>query len=120
MASQNGFEGIAECTDCNADIYSTIKQLVAPENTTTLSKKGPTLLASKCSVEWTTEEESHYHNILAAFLKNDKENTLSFPKGMGSRKRKIVHFVAEDLRLRHWSEGKRDAEKIVAVGKRYN
>ena len=46
---------------------------------------------------------------------NDGREVLRFPTGMGSRKRKLVHYVAELMGLVHWGEGKLDSEKIVAV-----
>ncbi|KAL7471410.1 hypothetical protein ACHAXS_011707 [Conticribra weissflogii] len=48
----------------------------------------------------------------------DSKGVLRFPKKMGSRKRKLIHFVAERMGLRHWGEGKKDRDKIVAVALR--
>ena len=118
LSSHNGLKHVSQCPDCNADIEMTINQLVSSrEKNNLVIKSDSTLFATNCSVEWTAEEELYYRNILEVFLGNQEENKISFPIGMGSRKRKLVHFVADDLKLRHWSEGKRDAEKIVVVGK---
>ena len=48
-----------------------------------------------------------------------KSSTLIFPAGMGKRKRKLIHYVAEDLGLAHWCVGKKHAEKTVAVRRKY-
>jgi hypothetical protein len=119
LSSHNGFKHVTQCSECNADINMAINQLVSPrEKNNLMIRNESTLFATNCSVEWTTDEELYYRNILETFRSNHEENTMSFPTGMGSRKRKIVHFLAEDLKLRHWSEGKRDAEKVVVVGKK--
>jgi Methyltransferase domain len=41
-----------------------------------------------------------------------------FPPGMGRRKRKIIHFVAQELGLAHWGIGKKHSQKTVSVGRR--
>jgi len=85
------------------------------------------------SVDWTMKEEEEYTKILLDFIQNKTTtcdgaienvgggamNVKKFPKGMGSRKRKLVHYIAEKMKLRHWCEGKRQSEKIVVVGANY-
>ncbi|KAL7537268.1 hypothetical protein ACHAXR_007698 [Thalassiosira sp. AJA248-18] len=77
--------------------------------------------------DWTAEEEADIKFQMEEFLQavnegvgsiSNKSKTLKFPTGMGPRKRKLVHYVAESLGLRHWGEGKKDSEKIVAVALR--
>ena len=41
--------------------------------------------------------------------------TYTFPTGMGSRKRKLIHYVAEQMNLKHWGIGNKNAEKTVVV-----
>jgi hypothetical protein len=36
---------------------------------------------------------------------------------MGSRKRKLVHYMAEQMGLAHWCQGSKHAEKTVAVAR---
>ena len=98
------------------------------------------------SVDWTWEEEQTIRNqLLSRFpLSGDPSSVEStndlqslskinneddgrqkdagvyvFPPGMGGRKRKLIHFVAEQLGLAHWSVGKKHAEKAVGVRRRH-
>eukprot|EP00984_Skeletonema_dohrnii_P028404 scaffold18382_cov155-Skeletonema_dohrnii-CCMP3373.AAC.8 len=68
--------------------------------------------------DWSSEEVTEIQTQLETFINNDAQDTLRFHRGMGSRKRKLIHFVAEKMGLRHWGEGKKDAEKIVVVARR--
>jgi len=91
-------------------------------------------LAHECNDQndWTAQEEADITSQIKTFLLrldgvmddkemcngNDKSNILKFPTGMGPRKRKLIHYVAENMGLRHWGEGKKDSEKIVVVALR--
>ena len=44
--------------------------------------------------------------------------TFVFPTGMGGRKRKLIHFVAEAMGLAHYGVGKKNSDKTVAVRRR--
>jgi hypothetical protein len=68
--------------------------------------------------DWSSQEVTEIQMQLEAFLSTDMEKTFRFQRGMGSRKRKLVHYVAEKMGLRHWGEGKKDSEKIVVVARR--
>ena len=68
--------------------------------------------------DWSAEEVTEIQMQLETFMNNYAEKTLRFHPGMGSRKRKLIHFVAEKMGLRHWGEGKKDGEKIVVVARR--
>jgi hypothetical protein len=65
--------------------------------------------------DWSAEEMTEIQMQLESFVNTGSENTLRFDRGMGPRKRKLIHYVAEKMNLRHWGEGKKDAEKIVVV-----
>eukprot|EP00571_Detonula_confervacea_P003938 CAMPEP_0172326344 /NCGR_PEP_ID=MMETSP1058-20130122/56226_1 /TAXON_ID=83371 /ORGANISM="Detonula confervacea, Strain CCMP 353" /LENGTH=635 /DNA_ID=CAMNT_0013043101 /DNA_START=42 /DNA_END=1949 /DNA_ORIENTATION=- len=80
--------------------------------------------------DWTAQEETDIKFQIEQFLLgseslndgeenyNDEIKILKFPTGMGPRKRKLIHCIAESMGLRHWGEGKKDSEKIVAVALR--
>jgi len=78
-------------------------------------------------VDWSWEEEETVRKeLLVRFppecdqpQKSVQESDYIFPAGMGGRKRKLVHFVAEQLALAHWSVGKKHAEKTVGVRRRH-
>jgi hypothetical protein len=36
---------------------------------------------------------------------------------MGSRKRKLIHYVADKLGLVHWGQGKKDRDKYVVIAR---
>lgn len=100
-------------TDCEADIQKTIDHLLGnPLNeTNTLG------LADEDGNDWTRKEEHDVRLQLEAFLVSD-ERKMVFPTGMGGRKRKLVHYVAEHMNLAHWCEGSKRSEKTVAVARR--
>lgn len=69
--------------------------------------------------DWSAKEVAEIQTQLETFMNNNaEEETFRFHRGMGSRKRKLIHFVAEKMGLRHWGEGKKDGDKIVAVARR--
>ena len=63
------------------------------------------------------EEIDEFTTILQLFMETDLSSK-RFPTSLGPRKRKLVHFLAEKMNLIHWSEGKKNADKIVVVAKR--
>ena len=74
--------------------------------------------------DWTSQEEADIKSQIEEFMHCSKssieigqenQEVLKFPIGMGPRKRKLIHYVAECMGLRHWGEGKKDSEKIVIV-----
>jgi hypothetical protein len=67
--------------------------------------------------DWSAEEVKEIKTQLETFVNDCAEGTLRFHRGMGPRKRKLIHYVAEIMGLRHWGEGKKDAEKIVVVAR---
>jgi hypothetical protein len=71
------------------------------------------------TVDWTKEEENEIRQRIVEFLESQSGNNgvLLFPTRMGGRKRKLIHFVAEQMQLAHWSHGKKEAEKTVAVSR---
>ena len=66
--------------------------------------------------EWTPQEEQSIRDTLQSFLKSS-ETTYVFPVGMGGRQRKLIHYVAEQMGLKHWGHGKKNADKTVVVGR---
>lgn len=108
---------------------SGVKQLENPRQ----RNKSETLKVD--GVDWTSEEEQTIRaQLLAQFpfvVAHLPSNTSTeygdqqsnpgvfvFPTGMGGRKRKLIHYISEQLGLLHWSVGKKNAEKTVAVRRR--
>ena len=67
--------------------------------------------------DWTADEEVKMKLEMEQLLLNNGSQSYRFPTGMGARKRKLIHFVAENLGIRHWGEGRKDAEKTVVVAR---
>jgi hypothetical protein len=89
---------------CNADMQMSLNYLLEADE------------LEKDSVDWTLEEQRQIEEELQHFM-NCNERKYIFPTRMGGRKRKLVHYVAEQLGLAHWGVGLKDADKTVAVGK---
>lgn len=106
---------------CQASLESTATAESASASSTTM--KAVALDKNKDdSVDWTREEMEDIRQQLADFLARtgNKENEkLVFPTGMGGRRRKLVHYMAEQMNLAHWCEGSKNAEKTVAVRRRW-
>jgi Methyltransferase TRM13 len=122
--------------ECESDIQQTRNLLVAsihPSDnanrhsyaTTNVNGADATFMVQD-SIYWTAQEEIEIRNRLQDYFLNhhyDKDDDhdqherkiLIFPTGMGRRKRKLVHHVAESLNLAHWCEGRKAADKTVAV-----
>jgi hypothetical protein len=90
--------------ECEEDIQRTMKHLLCQ----------PTVDSELDSVDWTAEEEATIRRELEDFVQSD-EVRLVFPTGTGGRGRKLVHYVAAEMSLLHWGQGKRAADKVVVV-----
>jgi Methyltransferase TRM13 len=129
--------------ECESDIQQTRNLLVgndhspsgsraATENRhayATANVNGANGIVVQDSIYWTAQEEIEIRNRLQAYFFNHHDDDhddlhhhdqherkiLVFPTGMGRRKRKLVHHVAEILNLAHWCEGHKAADKTVAV-----
>jgi hypothetical protein len=100
--------------ECQADIQWTIDHLLVPtSNGDTSDNK---YNQAENSVDWSRDEEQEIRNKLQDLVASENEK-LAFPTRMGGRMRKLVHYVAEQMELPHWSEGVKDGEKIVVVGR---
>jgi len=99
------------------------KELLETRNGTNQSTKSQSCMDSEQNVmragsEWTKEEYSNIKSTIKQFLENEEERILKFPCGQTSRIRKLVHNIAATMDLRHWSEGKKRAERCVIVAKK--
>ena len=97
--------------ECNADIEITRQHLL--QATDMQQHSQPTM----DGVDWTWREEEDVRAMLKEFCKGDERKWI-LPTGMGPRKRKLVHCVAEKMGLAHWCHGKKYAEKTVVLAKR--
>lgn len=125
--------------DCMADIHRTYDHLfaapsrlasndVSRDQTNKGSCQQPhgssLTLTGNDGVDWTLEEELEIRGKLQEVFcvegvdSHVEPSTYVFPTRMGGRKRKLIHFVAERLNLAHWSVGKKDRDKTVAVARR--
>lgn len=96
--------------DCSKDIEVTESQLLVPNHD---------ILGS----DWTEEEEREIQRCIKNYLlktEGTKESLepLIFPTGMGGRKRKLIHFIANKMKLSHWAVGSKSGDRTVAVGRR--
>jgi hypothetical protein len=87
-------------TACNADVQLAWTYLLESNELAT------------DSVDWTLEEQRLVERELQQFI-DSEELHYTFPTRMGSRKRKLIHYVAHRFQLRHWPEGLRDGDKTV-------
>ena len=111
-----GFESVLPCEDCNADVLLAVSQLTTTGSTSQKVPASTTNVSSE-EVNWSKEEIDEFTTILQLFMETDLSSK-RFPTSLGPRKRKLVHFLAEKMNLIHWSEGKKNADKIVVVAKR--
>ena len=98
-----------ESSDC--DFQTALNHLFETTDLSTYNE------SQECTSDWSLAEEEGINREIKAFLQS--ETTLfRFPTGMGSRRRKLIHSIAEKEGLFHWGEGKRDRDKIVIIAKR--
>jgi hypothetical protein len=95
--------------ECNADILLTIQHLSLLPATNDSSDAPDT-------VDWSKEEENDIRDQINNFL-DLGESVFVFPTYMGRRRRKLIHAVAEEMKLKHWSVGRKYGEKTVAVSR---
>lgn len=100
--------------ECQADIQWTIDHLLLP--TEDGNTKGDNYKEAENSVDWSRDEEQEIRDKLQDLVAGENEK-LVFPTRMGGRMRKLVHYVAEQMGLPHWSKGVKDGDKIVVVGR---
>jgi len=124
----------SKCDDTVSRVRGTTRLLEDGCSTTSSSNSKPTSITSSRNnnntnknnklvtgdtADWTSEEEEAITKTLQDFVQNTNETEkLRFPKGMGSRRRKLVHYLAVKMELLHWGEGKKGSEKIVVVAKK--
>jgi len=109
--SQNNTISIPDDTSCDNDFKVALNHLFGNDTVS----PGSTINTQN---DWTTQEEKEVTSEIEQFLvKSSVSQEYRFSKGMGARKRKLIHSVAEKLSLKHWSEGK-GAEKLVVVARR--
>lgn len=98
---------------CERDIRQTMEHLLHPNN------NHEKVSDQRDTVDWTKEEEDEIRQKIMEFIgaQPDSSAVLMFPTRMGGRKRKLIHYVAEQMQLAHWSHGKKEAEKTVAVSR---
>ena len=108
-------------TEAQADIDVAKANLLAPTNTDTTTKKESNKVDSG---DWSEEEEEEIRTSIQQFLNSTDtaedrmERIFTFPPKMGSRKRKLIHFVACQFDLAHWSVGEKSGDKTVAIARR--
>eukprot|EP00557_Chaetoceros_sp_GSL56_P003402 CAMPEP_0176501730 /NCGR_PEP_ID=MMETSP0200_2-20121128/14333_1 /TAXON_ID=947934 /ORGANISM="Chaetoceros sp., Strain GSL56" /LENGTH=563 /DNA_ID=CAMNT_0017900669 /DNA_START=901 /DNA_END=2588 /DNA_ORIENTATION=- len=102
-ASSN--DALPTCNECNNDIKTSMDQLLCP----------PDEKNNRVHADWNMGDCNKVKQTLLKFAKGSGR-IMRFPPGEGKHMRKLVHSIAEELNLRHWSEGKKNAEKIVVVG----
>ncbi|KAL9180768.1 hypothetical protein ACHAXT_011221 [Thalassiosira profunda] len=96
---------------CDADFQVSLRHLFGENGTVATAQ----FTAAMGQNDWTAQEEAEVRSQIETFLIEAKVESYKFPTGMGPRRRKLVHYVAGTMGLRHWGEGKRDSEKRVAV-----
>jgi hypothetical protein len=101
--------------ECQADIQWTIDHLLVP-STINGDTNGNNYKQAENSVDWSRDEEQEIRNKLQDLVASENDK-LVFPTRMGGRMRKLVHYVAEQMGLPHWSEGVKDGDKTVVVGR---
>jgi len=97
------------CIASNKDIDMAMHLLIAPAPEDVMNE-------SNICMDWTKDENDEIESELKKFIESSN-TTYKFPKGMGKRKRRLVHAIATRLSLAHWSEGKKNSDKIVVVAK---
>ena len=108
--SQNSSISIPDDTTCHEDFKVALNHLFGNDTVSSVS-------TTSTQNDWTTQEEKEVTSEIEQFLVNSSvSQEYQFSKGMGARKRKLIHSVAEKLSLKHWSEGK-GSEKVVVIAR---
>ena len=111
------------CQECRQDTVWAYQQLQSLQNPTKSESKNmissndisgnDSVLASvSMSGDWSTEEVKDMKQFLSSLPPN---TSYTFPTGMSSKERKLVHFAAQQLGLQHKSFGKKYNQKTVTV-----
>jgi len=107
-----------------SDIHVAKSHLFLTTDNTNCDDRALNTSIIQSSNDWTQEEEIKIQKTIDEFLETtkDAEDALDqvyiFPTRMGGRKRKLIHFVAGQKGLAHWSVGDKDSLKTVAVARR--
>jgi hypothetical protein len=109
----NGYRRHADPA-CDADVLATVGHIFHSLEVPIASNES---VISAANVNWSQEEEQDVRQRIANFLET-QDSCLVFPIKMGGRRRKLIHFVAEQMGLRHWPVGKKYAEKTVCVARK--
>lgn len=113
--------------ECQADMKVVRLQLFHSKSTTTTTTTTTTTdcnSVAPSSNDWTADETLAIQEQITDFLKRTEnlsdcmDQVYIFPTGMGGRKRKLIHFVARQYDLAHWSVGEKAGDKTVAVARR--
>jgi hypothetical protein len=102
-----GVELVSPCDHSNSDIQRTFHRVGLESHSNSNSFK---------SSEWGETEENDIRSILQSFIESS-ELVYTFPCGMGPRLRKLVHVLASELGLNHWTQERAMGEKAVVVEK---
>lgn len=108
----------ADDLSAQVDFQIALQHLFGLTPTAEAGKKILPVMACHDQNDWSEQEVTEIQMQLEIFLKNGDDPFFRFHRGMGPRKRKLIHYVAEKLGLRHWGEGKKDSEKVVVVARR--
>lgn len=116
--------------DCQVDIQLTVDHLLIGSSKAVIDND-QTESPSSCSamdgsVDWTWKEEQQIRRQLILQFPSavgaggggeENDKVVIFPTRMGGRRRKLVHYVAEQMGLAHWCQGSKYADKTVAVAR---
>ena len=102
--------------DCQADIQLTVDHLLVVAQSSPSRNDATPSSSSSCAVvernddrvDWTGQEEAEIRQQLIAFFATDCSNNDAV----------LVHGVAEQMGLAHWCEGRKYADKTVAVARK--
>jgi len=92
------------------EIRRTLQDYFFPDMVT---KSDSDSLTNRTCPEW--QQQKDYREEESAGV---PAKVFVFPTGMGARRRKMIHHVAEELGLAHWGVGRKDSEKSVHVERR--
>ena len=94
-------------SDSIAPNTSAKKMKLHTEQSRDKGEEGPTTVRGSDANDWTADEVLAIEQDIQRFLdqtsKKTEEAVLVFPTGMGRRRRRLIHFVAAQCNLAHWS-----------------